>query len=96
MKQKRIPVGCVPPAFCPTPLEVDHPVGSTPWMQTPPPRGRPPSPVNRMANASKNITWPQTPFVGGNYIMFIGDHTRSLQKTLVQLINNVSLTCALR
>ena len=39
-------------------------------MQTPqeadPPVGGPLLPVNRMADASENITLPQTSFVGGN------------------------------
>ena len=52
------------PYICATP-----PPGCRPsWMQTPSPNAEPPSPVDRMADASKNITLPQISLAGGkNY-----------------------------
>ena len=50
-----IPVGCVPP-LVDVSGGVLHPGGV----------GRPPPPVNRMKHRCKNITLPQTSFMGGN------------------------------
>ena len=67
------PPGCNPPpvgrprGVYPTyPLDADLLDADPLCMQTPPPHKKRTFPVNRMADASKNITLPQTSFAGGN------------------------------